>query len=313
MRKQIVLLAVLLLAGLSVRAKETYLYAEKDTSKLYLDIHRAAVDVAVDSLSAKKPTILHVFGGGFKSGTRDAGYLLTWFETLNKNGYNVVAIDYRLGMKGYKMGKGLIGLGKSVTAFYASQQMGVEDVFSAISYLQAHPELGIDVNNLVASGNSAGAIISLACAHAIANGKAESVKDDFRLKGVMSFAGAIISLHGAPKFASLPCPILFFHGLKDNAVAYRNLSFMGKGMWGSNYLAAKLKKQGGSYHIYRMKDRAHEVSSYMNRLWPEEEGFLERNVIKAEPCIIDAKVVNDSLPINKTWGQMKPQEMYNGD
>ena len=312
MKHQIIISAVVLLVGLSVHAQETYLYAEKDTSKLYLDIHRASVDVSADSLSAK-PTILHLFGGGFKSGTRNAEHLLRWYETLNKNGYNVVAIDYRLGMKSYKMGKGLIGLGKSVRAFYAAQQLGVEDVFSAVSYLKAHPELGIDVNNIVASGNSAGAIISLACAHAIANDKADGAPEDFRLKGVMSFAGAIISLRGAPKFATLPCPILFFHGLKDNAVAYRNLSFAGKGMWGSNYLVNQLKRKGGIYNIYRVKERAHEVASYMNRLWPEEEGFLERNIIQGEPCIIDAQMANDSLPIYTAWGNMKPQEMYNGD
>lgn len=318
MKKHIVLFVILFFAGLSVQAKETYLYAKKDTNMLYLDIHRAKVEMQdgnaqKDSLEVKKPTILHLFGGGFKSGTRDSEYLLQWFNTLNEDGYNVVSIDYRLGMKGYKMGKGLAGLAKSVTQFYASQQMGIEDVFSAVSYLHAHPELGIDVNNIVASGNSAGAIISLACAHAIANGKTEGAPADFQLKGVMSFAGAIISLHGAPKFAALPCPILFFHGLKDNAVAYRNLSFAGKGMWGSNYLVSKLKRQGGNYNIYRVKDRAHEVASYMNRLWPEEKGFLERNIIKGEPFILDATIANDSLPIYKTWGQMKPQDMYNGD
>ena len=306
-RRIFILMAACVSICFTSKAQETYLYAEKDTSKLYLDIYRSLTD------NETKPTILHLFGGGFKSGTRNAAHLLQWYKTLNANGYNVVAIDYRLGMKGYKMGKGLIGLAKSVKPFYDSQQMGIEDVFSAVSYLAAHPELGIDVNNIVASGNSAGAIISLACAHAIANGKTEGAPADFRLKGVMSFAGAIISLRGAPKFETVPCPILFFHGLKDNAVAYRNLSLFGKGMWGSNYLAAKLKRQGGSYNIYRVKDRAHEVASYMNRLWPEEEGFLERNIIKGEPCIIDAKVVNDSLPIYKAWGNMTPQSMYNGE
>ena len=70
MKNHIILLGVLLLVGLSVRAQETYLYAEKDTSKLYLDIHRAAVQ------SENKPTILHLFGGGFKSGARNTEYLL---------------------------------------------------------------------------------------------------------------------------------------------------------------------------------------------------------------------------------------------
>ena len=246
------------------------------------------------------------------SGARNEAYLINWFNTLNDNGYTVVAIDYRLGMKGYKMGKGLIGLAKSVQPFYTSQQMGVEDVFSAVSYLAEHPELGIDVNNIVVSGNSAGAIISLACAQAIANGKTEGVPEGFRFKGVISYAGGLIGVKGEPKFNETPCPILFFHGMKDNAVAYKHVGAFGKGMWGSSFLVSKLKKKDANYTIYRFKDRAHDVAAYMNLLWPEAQAFLEKNIMLGQPCIIDATVNNDSLPIWEGWGSMTPQQMYNG-
>lgn len=311
MKKSLIILSALILS-LSVRAQETYLYAQKDTCSLYMDIYRPAPGAPVEFRGVSKPTVLFLFGGGFVSGARNDAYLLPWYKVLTDNGYSVVAIDYRLGMKGYKMGKGLSGLAKSVEYFLASQQMGVEDVFSAVSYLAAHPELGIDANNIVASGNSAGAIISLACAHAIANDKAEGVPEGFRFRGVISFAGGIISMKGAPKFAKAPCPILFFHGEKDNAVAYKHVGAFGKGIWGSSFLVSKLKKKGANYSIYRFKDRAHEVAAYMNLLWPEAQAFLEKNIMLGQPCIVDATVDNDSLPVWPAWGSMTPQQMYNG-
>lgn len=311
MKKSLIILSALIIS-LSVRAQETYLYAQKDTCSLYMDIYRPAPGAPVEFRGVSKPTVLFLFGGGFVSGARNDAYLLPWYKVLTDNGYSVVAIDYRLGMKGYKMGKGLSGLAKSVEYFLASQQMGVEDVFSAVSYLAAHPELGIDANNIVASGNSAGAIISLACAHAIANGKAEGVPEGFRFRGVISFAGGIISMKGAPKFAKAPCPILFFHGEKDNAVAYKHVGAFGKGIWGSSFLVSKLKKKGANYSIYRFKDRAHEVAAYMNLLWPEAQAFLEKNIMLGQPCIVDATVDNDSLPVWPAWGSMTPQQMYNG-
>lgn len=311
MKKSLIILSALILS-LSVRAQETYLYAQKDTCSLYMDIYRPAPGAPVEFRGVSKPTVLFLFGGGFVSGARNDAYLLPWYKVLTDNGYSVVAIDYRLGMKGYKMGKGLSGLAKSVEYFLASQQMGVEDVFSAVSYLAAHPELGIDANNIVASGNSAGAIISLACAHAIANGKTEGVPEGFRFRGVISFAGGIISMKGAPKFAKVPCPILFFHGEKDNAVAYKHVGAFGKGIWGSSFLVSKLKKKGANYSIYRFKDRAHEVAAYMNLLWPEAQAFLEKNIMLGQPCIVDATVDNDSLPVWPAWGSMTPQQMYNG-
>ena len=304
------ILFFLCLCCLPLQAQETYLYAHKDTTDLYLDIHRPSSGVSTAIEGVQKPTILYLFGGGFISGARNDGYLLKWFQILNDNGYTVVSIDYRLGMKGYKMGKGLVGLAQSVQPFYTAQQMGVEDVFSAVTFLAEHPELGIDIRHLVLSGNSAGAIISLSCLHTLANGQAKGIPEGFCFAGVISFAGAIISTHGAPRWPSVPCPVLFFHGMKDNAVAYRHFGAFGKGMWGSSYWVDQFRKKGANYSIYRYVDRAHDVAAYMSLLWPEEQAFLEKNVMQGVQRIVDATVDDPSLPVWKNWGSLTPQEMY---
>lgn len=310
--KRITLLLSLLCVGFVASAQETHRYAQKDTSALYLDIHRPAADAQTMVKDSPKPTILYVFGGGFFTGARNEEYVLKWFRMLNDDGYTVVSIDYRLGMKNYRMGKGLIGAAKASKQLLRSQQMGVEDVFSAIRFLSEHPELGIDVKNLVLSGSSAGAIISLACAKALADGSAEVLPDGFRFKGVMAFSGGIISRTGAPKFISEPCPMLLFHGMDDKAVAYEHYGAFGIGIWGSSYIASQLQKKGWNCSIWRFRNRAHDVAAYMKLLWPMEKEFLEKTITLGVPCAIDATVDDPSLPVWSSWGSLSVEDMYNG-
>lgn len=298
-----------LLFSLCASAQETYRFAERDTCALYLDIFRPDSSAQTTFKGVAKPAIMFVFGGGFVSGKRSDG-IRPWFKRLNANGYTVVAIDYRLGMKGYKMSKGLRGAVKALDRFMLSQQMGVEDVFSAVSFLAAHPELKVPADNIVLSGSSAGAIISLACANAIANGDAEGLPEGFSFKGVMSFAGAIISRSGAPKFKNTPCPLLLLHGTADKIVAYNHFGLPRRGIWGSNYLAERLKKQEYNYSIWRFEGLGHEVAAYMGLMWDIERTFLEKNVMQGIRCEVDALVNDPSLPRWQSWGKSRPADLY---
>ena len=277
-------------------AQETHLFAQRDSSQLYLDIFRAVEGSETTFQGLAKPTIIHVFGGGFITGTRNENYFRGWIDQLNREGNNVVNFDYRLGLKGYKVEKGLRGTFKASERFEYSQQIGVEDLFSAISYLAEHPELGIDTSNMVVAGNSAGAIISLAAVREIANGTAQGLPEGFRFKGALSFAGGIISAKGTPKFESAPCPVMLMHGTADKAVAYNKLAGFGRGIWGSSYWARKFKKQGYPYCIYRFKDRTHEVASYHLELWDLEKQFLQENVMLGHARIVDTVVDDPTLP-----------------
>lgn len=295
---------------LCVSAQETYQFVQRDTCALYLDIFRPDSSAQITFKGTAKPAIMFLFGGGFVGGSRSDANARRWFSTLTANGYTVVAIDYRLGMKGHKMGKGLRGAVKALDRFVLSQQIGVEDVFSAVAFLAAHPELGVPADNIVISGSSAGAIISLASAYAVANGKTDGLTEGFAFKGVMSFAGGIISKKGAPKFAKAPCPLLLFHGTADKIVAYKHYGTCRRGMWGSSYIASKLKKTGWNCSIWRFQDHAHEVASYMQVMWNVEKEFLEKNVMRGIPCQVDALVDDPSLPKPGALGHSKVQDLY---
>lgn len=293
-----------------LRAQETYCFAQRDTCELYLDIFRPDSTAQTTYEGVAKPAILFVFGGGFSAGTRSDRAVRGWFHRLNDNGYTVVAIDYRLGMKGYRMGRGLGGALKALNRFVLSQQWGVEDVFAAVAYLKAHPELGVPANNLVIAGSSAGAIISLACAHDVANGQTHGLPVSFNFKGVMSFAGGVISKKGAPRFQQPPCPLLLFHGTEDRIVAYKHFGALRRGLWGSSYLAEQLKKQRCNYNIWRFSGHGHDVAGYMDVMWEQEKAFLEKNIMQRTPCIIDALVDNPSLPTWNAGGRRKTADLY---
>ena len=86
----------------------TYQFAVKDGNQLLLDEYPASPGSVTAIDGNAKPSIVFVFGGGFKGGKRSHKEYLPWFRMLNDEGYTVLTIDYRLGMRGVRT-KGGIG------------------------------------------------------------------------------------------------------------------------------------------------------------------------------------------------------------
>ena len=78
-------------------AQQTYKFATRDTLDLYLDVYAPAPGSETTFEGHVKPTVLFVFGG--------------------------VSIDYRIGMKGYQVGKGLDGALKASDQFLLEQDV----------------------------------------------------------------------------------------------------------------------------------------------------------------------------------------------
>ena len=306
MRKAILIsiAALMLFGGAGVHA-QTFEFARRDTCTLYLDVHQPSPGAELCFEGIPKPTILYVFGGGFIMGRRDDPFHDQWFKILNDNGYRVVSIDYRLGLKGQKMQFDLFHLLESAKKTKHAVDIGVEDVFSAISYLGEHAsELGIDMDRIVIAGSSAGAMISLSAEWEICKGNGPK---GFRAAGVMSFAGAIMSDSGTPSYPSEPCPQLLIHGTADQAVNYDKTSFGNWGMFGSNVIAKVLAKNGYTHCIYRYKDFSHAMAANYVATWPEQKRFLEENVIKGVRRNVDALVDDPTMP---KWFSVSLDDIY---
>ena len=313
MKKILVISALLLCSVLGAQELSgTYMVAQRDTCNLYIDVYLPTPGSETTLDGIPKPSILYVFGGGFVSGRRDDPYCFPWFKTLNDNGYGVVAVDYRLGLKGVEMKFDLFHILRSAKNTKKAVDIGVEDVFAAVRYLCDNPSTGIDAGNLVVAGSSAGAIISLSCELETCSPTERTaiLPEGFRFKGVMSFAGAIMSDSGVPNYMVEPAPQLLFHGDADNAVVYNKTAFGRYGFYGSSFLANKIfSRKGYVYEIYRYRGHGHDMAANMYATWPEQKRFLEVNVIQGKRRTVDATLDDPTMPV-WSWASISVDDIY---
>ena len=285
----------------------TALFAHRDTCDLYLDIYNPAPGSTTSIDGVTKPAIIFIFGGGFIMGERDNEAYLPWYKMLTDDGYKVIAIDYRMGLKGVKS----MGI-RQVRTLDKAIHLAVEDLFSAVRFLTDNAEkLGIEPDNIVVSGSSAGAITALQADWEATN-RTEYAKDlpeGFRFAGVMSFSGAIFSDTGVPKYNSAPAPTLMLHGTDDQLVPYTKTKFLNLMFAGSDTLAKVFLENGYNINILRFKGHGHEIANNMIISYSDEVRFLETNVMRKEKRIVDAMIDDPSIPV-PDWARATAADLY---
>lgn len=291
-------------AAAAIEPSGTYLYAEKDGQELFLDIYDPAEGSVTSIDGIAKPTIIFAFGGGFSSGERNEDMYKNWFKTMSDEGYRVVSIDYRLGMKGQS--------GLTISGIRHAIDIAVEDLFTATAFLIDNADsFGIDPSSIVISGSSAGAITALQTDWELANKYPRStiLPDGFKYAGVMSFSGAIISDQGKIVYNSTPAPTLFLHGTSDKIVIYKSIGALRFRFSGAGFLSKLFAKKKFNYSIYRFKDNGHEVALLMEYCHDFVIQFLENNVMKREKLIIDKTIDDPTIP-TPDWARGKTTDLY---
>ena len=298
------LLLIFSITNIFAQKKETYLYAVKDTSKLYLDVYLPQVQ------NEQHACLFFVFGGGFIGGKRDDSQVQQIKKYYTDKGYVVIAIDYRLGMRGQSNYSALIALKK----FEAAINMASEDLISALDYtlknLLDTKEYKINPKNILVMGSSAGAITALQTDYAICNGYLNSniLPADFHLAGVIAYAGAIFSTHGKPKYKKhTPAPTLFCHGMEDHLVNYKKTQFANIGFFGSDAIAMQFKKNNYSYHIRRYPGLGHQVATLYNNEFAYIDQFIDEQVFSDTLIQIDETYFNAS--IEPKWMNLRVRDL----
>lgn len=285
----------------------TYLYAQRDSLSLFLDVYDPVPGSPTEVDGIAKPSIIFIFGGGFIMGSRNEPSYIPWYRKLAADGYRVIAIDYRLGLRGVKK----MGIAQ-VDLLEKAINLVVEDLFSATQYLIDNAgELGIDPGRIVISGSSAGAISALQAEYTLCNrgALAAMLPEDFNYAGVMAFSGAILSRQGAVKFAKDPCPVFMAHGTADKLVPYDKIGFMNLRFAGAKQIAASLEKAGSSYNVLRFPGRGHEIAASLLPLYQDEIRFLESNVCRGTKRIVDATIDDPSIP-SPDWAGASLDDLY---
>ena len=312
MKRLIISLAIVMIA-LSAQAQKrlieadaTYMFERRDTCDLYLDVYNPAKGSITKLNGREKPTIVFMFGGGFIRGSRDDESYNSWFKMLTDNGYRVISIDYRLGLKGSDK----VGIAQ-VNVLDKAIHIAVEDLFSATNFIIDNADqLGVDASNIVVSGSSAGAITVMQAEYEIANNTswASVLPQGFNYAGVMSFSGAILSRKGKIKYESTPCPTLMLHGTADKLVPYNQIAFFNLGFFGGGKLVDRLKKYDCNYNMFHFIDYGHEIAGAMYSTLDLQLRFLENNVMQNKKRLIETWISDPD--VWKGAGVQSRKELY---
>lgn len=282
----------------SITPDGTYMYERRDTCDLFMDVYNPAKGSETTYNGIEKPTIVFMFGGGFVSGTRDDSGYHQWFRTMTENGYRVISIDYRLGLKGTSK----VGVAQ-VNVLDNAIHMAVEDLFSATNFiLDNADQFGVSPDNIVISGSSAGAITVMQAEYELANRTswASVLPEGFNYAGVMSFAGAILSREGFVDYATAPCPTMMLHGTEDKVVPYKQIKLFKLGFFGGGKLIKRFQKFGYNYNMYHFVDYGHEIAGTMAQTIDLQTKFMECNVMQKQMRLVEAWISDPAIAKGST-------------
>jgi acetyl esterase/lipase len=200
-----------------LRVEKDIVFGKGGSMDLLLDVYQPPAGV-----TSKRMAIIHLFGGGFFAGNKNAGYIINDARALGARGYTNISANYRLQTQG----------------LWPAQ---IHDVKAAIRWTRANAtRLGIEPDRIVVAGYSAGGMLSLLAAGT--NGRKE-LEGDGGNAGVSSDVNACIGVYplasaqiagglfgGKPTpeqtAAASPttyisatfAPTIFVHGTKDGTI-----------------------------------------------------------------------------------------------
>jgi acetyl esterase/lipase len=125
----------------NLRAEKDIVFGKGGDLDLLLDVYHPPEGVA-----PKRMAIIHLFGGGFFVGNKNAGYIINDAKALGARGYTNISATYRLQSQGK----------------WPAQ---IHDVKAAIRWTRANSDrLGVDADKIAVAGYSAGGMLSLMAA-----------------------------------------------------------------------------------------------------------------------------------------------------
>ncbi|WP_215224662.1 alpha/beta hydrolase [Echinicola shivajiensis] len=246
-------------------------YKTVDGEELYFDYYPA-------NTGNSQKSIVFVHGGGFSGGSPEGQ--APFAEEMQKRGYSVFVISYRLYAKGHGFGCDFPTPEKLKAIRYAA-----EDAVSATRFIVEHAEdYGVDSEQIYLAGSSAGAeAILQVLFNPFKSSMPEAfyIAEGFTFKGAMSFAGAVLDLRLVNRENWIP--LLLYHGSNDQLVPYETAphhfcpgtspGYMM--LFGSMSIYEKAKSLGLSVELHAYRDGGHEISNAMFRAFDVMDNFIK--------------------------------------
>lgn len=300
------MIALVLLLNTELRAQSpvSYTYAERGEQSLKLDVYQPKGE-------SKNTCVIYVFGGGFINGARDEEKNVWFYKDLAARGYTVVAIDYRLALKGVS----------KVSPFnpkpvFQAVDAATEDLIAATSFIIEHKdELKIDPSRIALIGSSAGAITALQADYELSNHRVvtRSLPAGFRYAAVVAMAGSVFSREGRPTYPYRPAPTMFLHGTKDKVVVYKKIQFFPIGMFGTDALVKIFEKERFPYMAIRYVGNHHDVAEFPRQYNQNQIcDFIDTAVEGKYTNRLDI-LVKDRYAFDKYNYELTRKDLYNGN
>lgn len=247
-------------------------------------------ELTMDILSPQSeknlPLVLFVHGGGFYGGNKNTH---TPFCTkLANEGYVVANINYRVGFDTSAAQK-IIGI--TMASYRAAQ-----DASSALRYLVHHSkQYHIDTSAVFVSGESAGAITSLADAYfsqqewdamfpmlhqnlGTVRGSGNELLDDYRIRGVISLWGGVFDTTLINSNETRSIPIALIQSQSDEIIPFQHSKGQKaafSSLYGSFDIAQRFQSSGSCARLYYTKEAKHFL------------GFSQHYIVNAIKHFID--------------------------
>lgn len=277
---------------------EDILYSVKGRDSLYLTRYFYNPKLNNPNITGKKqPVIIFLFGGGFMDGNRNFKPYLKYFVYYVKQGYQVITIDYRKGLRNWyanyfkeiKSGKKVEVKEQEIqSVLLEAVDLAVADCITATNFVISQSDKWhTDNNRIILSGSSSGAITALQTeyyhSNRYFNGDTkvrERLPKNFSYAGIISFAGAVFTQKGEPVFGNNVTPVLLFHGDADPSVPFNYVNMHKGGIYGSAFLAEKFLDSSHPFSFCKTINADHEIAfSAMNNRAVIDE-FLKDYIVK---------------------------------
>lgn len=308
MKRILIVFAALMMAAAAfaeeIKPDRTVVFAQIDTTVLGMDLYIPKDDAPLHKC------VIFAYGGGFKDNNQRSKITRTFCRTLADDGIFAIAIDYRLGLKGFSGKSNPIAMIKPLEN---SIQMAAEDMFRAVNCVLDHAgEWRIDPNSIILCGSSAGAITALQADYELCNRTemTAGIPEDFRFAGIISFAGAVFSKEGRCDYrVHDPAPTFMLHGTADKLVTYKKIAIGRLGFYGSSTLVKRFKKFQWPHKIMRFEDEGHSVANRMMDNYEDVIWFIDNMAVGKRNLRIDETVKDVNRKLAK-WDAMSPKDLY---
>lgn len=288
-------------------APETYQFVVRNGKPLLMDVYHP-VHPRPDSAC-----VVYMFGGGFVIGARNEEYNRNYCQALVKQGFTVVAVDYRLHLK--EVNFDTVTLFTMQSVFHKAIDVAAEDGAAALAYLCKNAAAwGVAENRVILVGSSAGAIAVLQIDYCRANGMSPvaELPEGFSPAAVVAYSGAVYAERGKPKYATPPAPTFFLHGTADKIVNYKKFPpVLRNGLYGVKKLQKIFMRNKYPHWIMRFEGIGHEVASLMLYTIPEFVAFVDAT-LSGRVMFYDA-TVRDNNVVPTKWSKMNVFDLYKGE